>query len=316
MDERRLAVCDLGSNSFRLVVFTWVDGRWWKRTDEIYEPVRVGEGQAEGGPLRPEPMERALETIELFAHFCRATGIDDVRALATSAIREASNRRGVPAPRAGPLRPRGRGALARRGGALRLSRGGELHHAARRRGARYRRRLDAAHAGVGSARDDRVVLAARRRGHDRALPPDPRSSPSTSRRSRAHPRGARLRPLARARRAASSPASAAPSATWPPRRTWRPACLLRRPGVRLSAARSTSWWTAGRHDARRARHVPGIKPERGDVILAARGRAEVMELGGFDALEATDAGLREGVFFSTCSRIATRRCSRTCAAPP
>src|SRR3712207_4252087 len=92
MDERRLAVADLGSNSFRLVVFSWVPGAWWKRTDEIYEPVRVGEGQAEGGPLLAAPMQRALETIELFAHFCRATGITDVRPLATSAIREASNR--------------------------------------------------------------------------------------------------------------------------------------------------------------------------------------------------------------------------------
>jgi exopolyphosphatase/guanosine-5'-triphosphate,3'-diphosphate pyrophosphatase len=91
VDERRLAVIDCGSNSFRLVVFTYTDD-WWKRTDEIYEPVRVGEHQEEGGPLQPEPMERALETIELFAHFCRATGIDRVRPLATSAIREASNR--------------------------------------------------------------------------------------------------------------------------------------------------------------------------------------------------------------------------------
>jgi exopolyphosphatase/pppGpp-phosphohydrolase len=37
--QRRLAVIDLGSNSFRLVVFTWVPpeepGWWWKRTDEI-----------------------------------------------------------------------------------------------------------------------------------------------------------------------------------------------------------------------------------------------------------------------------------------
>ena len=89
--ERRLAVIDLGSNSFRLVVFTHTP-EWWKRTDEIYEPVRVGEGQEEGGPLQPEPMERALETIELFAHFCRAMGIEHVRPLATSAIREASNR--------------------------------------------------------------------------------------------------------------------------------------------------------------------------------------------------------------------------------
>ena len=54
--------------------------------------MRVGEHQETGGPLQPEPMERALETIELFAHFCRATGIERVRPLATSAIREASNR--------------------------------------------------------------------------------------------------------------------------------------------------------------------------------------------------------------------------------
>ena len=41
---RRLAVLDLGSNSFRLVIFTWVPGRWWKRTDEVQEAVRLGQG--------------------------------------------------------------------------------------------------------------------------------------------------------------------------------------------------------------------------------------------------------------------------------
>ena len=53
----------------------------------------MGEHQETGGPLQPEPMQRALETIDLFAHFCRATGIERVRPLATSAIREASNRK-------------------------------------------------------------------------------------------------------------------------------------------------------------------------------------------------------------------------------
>src|ERR671930_398269 len=37
-------------------------------------------------------MERALETVELYAHYCRATGIEDVQAVATSAIRDAANR--------------------------------------------------------------------------------------------------------------------------------------------------------------------------------------------------------------------------------
>ena len=57
--EQRTAVIDLGSNSFRLVVFTAADG-WWKRTDEIYEAVRIGAGLGETGELGEEPMQRAL----------------------------------------------------------------------------------------------------------------------------------------------------------------------------------------------------------------------------------------------------------------
>ena len=34
----------------------------------------------------------------------------------------------------------------------------------------------------------------------------------------------------------------------------------------------------------------------------------VLEVGGFDALEVTEAGLREGIFFERCSRDRTRRC--------
>lgn len=92
MAERH-AVIDLGSNSFRLVVFSSERG-WWKRTDEIHEPVRIGEGQAVDGPLQREPMDRALAALELFAHFCKAVGLGpgDVDAVATSAIRSAANR--------------------------------------------------------------------------------------------------------------------------------------------------------------------------------------------------------------------------------
>jgi exopolyphosphatase/guanosine-5'-triphosphate,3'-diphosphate pyrophosphatase len=88
----RVAVIDLGSNSFRLVVFQ-AGERWWKRTDEIYEPVRIGEGLAATGRLGAEPIERALATLDVFAHFCRASGLgaDAVDAVATSAIREADN---------------------------------------------------------------------------------------------------------------------------------------------------------------------------------------------------------------------------------
>jgi exopolyphosphatase / guanosine-5'-triphosphate,3'-diphosphate pyrophosphatase len=46
--------------------------------------------------------------------------------------------------------------------------------------------------------------------------------------------------------------------------------------------------------------VPGIKPERGDLILAgALVVQSVMDAGGFDCMEVTEAGLREGVFFAS-----------------
>src|SRR3954470_9680062 len=91
-DEQQLAVVDLGSNSFRLVVFTARDG-WWKRTDEIYEAVRIGEGLAATAALGEAGMGRAQAAMEVFAHFAHAGGLtrDDVDAVATSAIRDATN---------------------------------------------------------------------------------------------------------------------------------------------------------------------------------------------------------------------------------
>src|SRR3954468_20805340 len=93
-DEQQLAVVDLGSNSFRLVVFTARDG-WWKRTDEVFEAVRIGEGIAATGRLGEARMGRGPGSLEVFGHFCRAAGLgpDEVDAVATSAIRDATNAR-------------------------------------------------------------------------------------------------------------------------------------------------------------------------------------------------------------------------------
>ena len=90
----QVAVIDLGSNSWRLVVFSYVCDAWWKRTDELYETVRIGEGLGASGQLSEDAMRRGLENLGVFARFCRAAGlaVDDVHAVATSAIRDAANR--------------------------------------------------------------------------------------------------------------------------------------------------------------------------------------------------------------------------------
>jgi exopolyphosphatase/guanosine-5'-triphosphate,3'-diphosphate pyrophosphatase len=92
-ENRRVAVVDLGSNSWRLVVFTYVPHTWWKRTDEIFETVRIGAGLGATGRLADDAIERGLETLAVFQRFCVANGIDarDVHVVATSAIRDADN---------------------------------------------------------------------------------------------------------------------------------------------------------------------------------------------------------------------------------
>src|SRR5258708_26211332 len=42
--------------------------------------------------MRAAPMNHAVETMRLYASFCRASGITDIVAVATSAVREAKNR--------------------------------------------------------------------------------------------------------------------------------------------------------------------------------------------------------------------------------
>ena len=93
---RQIAVIDLGSNSWRLVVYSYQPeppNQWWKETDELYETVRIGEGMATSGTLSEAAMDRGLETLIVFDRFCRAAGltVEDVHVIATSAIRDADN---------------------------------------------------------------------------------------------------------------------------------------------------------------------------------------------------------------------------------
>ena len=66
---------------------------WWKLTDEIFETVRISAGLAQTGRLSDAGMGRGLETLAVFERFCAAHGLgpDAVHAVATSAIRDATN---------------------------------------------------------------------------------------------------------------------------------------------------------------------------------------------------------------------------------
>lgn len=90
-ESRRVAIMDMGSNSWRVIVVEYVPGLSFKLVDEVQEAVRIGEGMAELNVLRPAAMDRAARAAQIFAAFCAASGIDDIVAVGTSAIRDAQN---------------------------------------------------------------------------------------------------------------------------------------------------------------------------------------------------------------------------------
>ena len=301
-DERRLAVIDLGSNSFRLVVFTYVSESWWKRTDEIFESVRIGEGLEATGDLQPEPMERALETLELFAHFCRATRIDEIRPVATSAIREAGNRERFLA-------------------AARERAGLEIQVLSREEEARYgylaavnsTTLRDGVSLDLGGGSMQLVRVVDRRAQHmeswalgavrmtERFLP-EGKAKPKRLKNLRAHVRaelqaapwlseGGRDRGLVGLGGTVRNLAAASMFSEGVPVNG------VQGYSIRKSTLDELVERLSGMSAAERGR-VPGIKPVRGDLILAGAVVVQtVLDCGGFDAIQSTEAGLREGVFF-------------------
>jgi exopolyphosphatase/guanosine-5'-triphosphate,3'-diphosphate pyrophosphatase len=305
--NERLAVIDLGSNSFRLVVFTAGDG-WWKRTDEIYEPVRIGQGLAATGRLGQEAMGRALATLDVFAQFCRASGLqeDSIDAVATSAIRDAENAESFleqARDRWGlPIRVLSREAEARYGylaavdsttltdgyvldlggGSMQLVR--VVDRMARESGS-WR---------VGTVRmTERFLPAngpAKRRQIEELCNHVTRKLEQASwlgdgGQARGDRRlvgiGGTVRNLATAaQRAVGLPSNGVQG-------------MVIEREVLQDLVRQLAALPAGERSS-----VPGIKPARADLILAGGIVLQaVLRAGGFDGLETTEAGLREGVFF-------------------
>ncbi len=89
--QERIGIIDLGSNTTRLIVMAYQPHLCFKLVDEVSETVRLAEGVGTDGMLKPRPMQRAIEALKMFYSFCRATGIHQIVAVGTSAIREATN---------------------------------------------------------------------------------------------------------------------------------------------------------------------------------------------------------------------------------
>jgi exopolyphosphatase/guanosine-5'-triphosphate,3'-diphosphate pyrophosphatase len=89
----RLAAIDIGTNSIRFVVAEVESDGTYRVLDEEREMVRLGHGLFATGRLGAGPMERAIEAVAKMKAIADGFEVAEVRAVATSAVREAANGR-------------------------------------------------------------------------------------------------------------------------------------------------------------------------------------------------------------------------------
>jgi exopolyphosphatase/guanosine-5'-triphosphate,3'-diphosphate pyrophosphatase len=91
--QPRLAAIDVGSNTIRLTVAEVQDDDTYRVLDEEREMVRLGEKLDRTGRLSDASIERALAALGKMKAIADGFKITELRAIATSAVREAANGR-------------------------------------------------------------------------------------------------------------------------------------------------------------------------------------------------------------------------------
>jgi len=90
---QRIGIIDLGSNTTRMVIYEYERERYFRLEDEIREVVRLREGMGRTNVLRAAAIQRAVNAMCMFKELGDDLGVAEVIVVATSAVRDAVNRR-------------------------------------------------------------------------------------------------------------------------------------------------------------------------------------------------------------------------------
>jgi exopolyphosphatase / guanosine-5'-triphosphate,3'-diphosphate pyrophosphatase len=89
--KERIAAIDVGSNSVRLLVAEYDPASGLSIVDELKDQPRLAAGLARTGCLNDAAMDRAIQTLGRMREVCQRRGVRRIAAVATAAVREAEN---------------------------------------------------------------------------------------------------------------------------------------------------------------------------------------------------------------------------------
>ena len=88
----RLAAIDIGTNSIHMIIVE-AQRHGYRVIDKEKDMVQLGRGSLEGKPLTEDALERGVTALRSMAEIAKRWDVDEIVAVATSAVREAPNRR-------------------------------------------------------------------------------------------------------------------------------------------------------------------------------------------------------------------------------
>ena len=90
-DDRPFAVIDIGSNSGRMIVFRLQEGGHLDVLEDARAPLRLARALREGDALGEEAIERTVEALRDFRAVADGVGVASFTAVATAAVRDATD---------------------------------------------------------------------------------------------------------------------------------------------------------------------------------------------------------------------------------
>jgi exopolyphosphatase / guanosine-5'-triphosphate,3'-diphosphate pyrophosphatase len=89
---KRLGIIDIGSNSLRLVIAEIDTSGSYRIIDDLKETVRLGADMLDDNSLNAERIDKAIVAIKTFINFSYSLSVNEIIAVATEAVRKASNK--------------------------------------------------------------------------------------------------------------------------------------------------------------------------------------------------------------------------------
>jgi exopolyphosphatase/guanosine-5'-triphosphate,3'-diphosphate pyrophosphatase len=91
MSPRRSAFIDIGTNAILCLIADIRDTGRFRVLDDLADIARLGQGVDRTGRISPEGEQRALAILEHYRDYCRNLGVEEMIAVGTSALRDATN---------------------------------------------------------------------------------------------------------------------------------------------------------------------------------------------------------------------------------